>query len=146
MYLYQDIRTSGHQDIRTSWLQDFSTSGHRDFRTSGQQDIRSSGVRTSGLQKFVYRYQFNWIYVHLHMYKRIPGFLELTDFGQFWQNQEISWENAVFLQEISWYLISCFLFSCQEMCHSKLNPISVDSTTLTSTKCNSSVRFTFILV
>ena len=23
-----------------------------------------------------------------------------------------------FLQEISWYLISCFLFSCQEMCHS----------------------------
>ena len=42
------------------------------------------------------------------MYKRIPGFLELTDFGQFWQNQEISWENAVFLQEISWYLLSCF--------------------------------------
>ena len=39
-------------------------------------------------------------------------------FGQFWQNQEISWGNAIFLQEISWYLISCFLFSCQEMCHS----------------------------
>ena len=52
------------------------------------------------------------------MYKQIPSFLELTDFGQFWQNQEISWENAVFLQEISWYLISCFLFSCQEMRHS----------------------------
>ena len=56
------------------------------------------------------------------MCKRIPeweaGFLELTDFGQFWKNQEISWENAVFLQEISWYLMSYFLFSCQEMCHS----------------------------
>ena len=42
-------------------------------------------------------------------------------FGQFWQNQEISWENAIFLQEISWYLISCFLFSCQEMCHSSVH-------------------------
>ena len=43
-----------------------------------------------------------------YMYVYVHSFLELTDFGQFWQNQEISWENAVFLQEISWYLISCF--------------------------------------
>ena len=50
------------------------------------------------------------MYIHLCINEFLSeaGFLELTDFGQFWQNQEISWENAVFLQEISWYLISCF--------------------------------------
>ena len=59
-----------------------------------------------------------YIYVGINEFLSEAGFLELTDYGQVWQNQEISWENAVFLPEISWYLISCFLFSCQEMCHS----------------------------
>ena len=67
------------------------------------------------------------MYVHICINEFLSeaGFLELTDYGQVWQNQEISWENAVFLQEISWHLLSCFLFSYQEMCHSILNFIKI---------------------
>ena len=36
--------------------------------------------------------------------------------ANFEKNQEISWENTLFLQEISWNLISC-----QEICHSNWN-------------------------
>ena len=58
-----------------------------------------------------------------------------------WQNVDVFWLQIMiisplfflvfpvflvpnFLQEISWSSISCFLFSCPEMCHSNLNQIS----------------------
>ena len=48
--------------------------------------------------------------------------IDLTDLAYFDKTGKFPGKIPFFLQEISWYLISCFLFSCQELCHSSHSP------------------------
>ena len=116
----QDIRTSGHQDFRTSGLQNirtsaFRTSGLQDFRTSGHLDIRTSGLqdfRTSGHQDF-----------RTSGHQKIPEWGRLHGTDWFWP---IFTKTGNFLGKCRFpagnFQVPTFLFSCQEMCHSKFYP------------------------
>ena len=48
------------------------------------------------------------------------GLIDLTDLAYFDKTGKFPGKIPFFLQQISWYLLSCFLFYCQEMCHSIL--------------------------